>query len=73
MKSFPDYKIGVKIPGTYKVLLSSDDKEFGGESRVDTSIQHFTKPEAYSDYSNSMMVYIPCRTAIIYGRGKSTL
>ncbi|XP_061928017.1 1,4-alpha-glucan-branching enzyme isoform X2 [Apis cerana] len=68
IKSFPDYTIGVKTAGTYKILLCSDDKNFGGENRVDTNIQHFTKPESFSDYSNSMMIYIPCRTAIIYIR-----
>ncbi|XP_026302274.1 1,4-alpha-glucan-branching enzyme isoform X1 [Apis mellifera] len=68
IKSFPDYTIGVKSAGTYKILLCSDDKNFGGENRVDTNIQHFTKPESFSDYSNSMMIYIPCRTAIIYIR-----
>ncbi|XP_006612791.1 1,4-alpha-glucan-branching enzyme isoform X1 [Apis dorsata] len=68
IKSFPDYTIGIKTAGTYKILLCSDDKNFGGENRVNTNIQHFTKPESFSDYSNSMMIYIPCRTAIIYIR-----
>ncbi|XP_060819503.1 1,4-alpha-glucan-branching enzyme [Bombus pascuorum] len=68
IKSFPDYTIGVKNAGTYKVLLCSDDKDFGGENRVDTNVQHFTKPEPFSNYSNNMMIYIPCRTAIIYVR-----
>ena len=68
IKSFPDYTIGVKNAGTYKVLLCSDDKDFGGENRVDANVQHFTKPEPFSNYSNNMMIYIPCRTAIIYVR-----
>jgi len=68
VKSFPDYKIGVKNPGTYKVVLCSDDKDFGGENRVDTSVQHFTVAESFSNYSNSMMIYIPCRTAIVFAR-----
>ena len=68
VKSFPDYPVGVKTPGTYKILLCSDNKDFGGENRVDTSVQHFTIPESFSNYSNKMLIYIPCRTAIIYVR-----
>lgn len=67
-KSFPDYTVGVKTPGTYKAVLCSDDKEFGGESRVDTSVQHFTESKSFSNYANSMKIYIPCRTAIVYSR-----
>lgn len=67
-KSFPDYAVGMKTPGTYKAILCSDDKDFGGENRVDINVKHFTMPEAYSDYPNRMMIYIPCRTAIVYAR-----
>lgn len=68
-KSFADYTIGVHEPGEYKVALNSDDKEFGGEERLDTSVSHFTKPEPYSERPHRMMVYTPCRTAVIYARG----
>lgn len=67
-KSFADYPIGVKNPGTYKIVLCSDDEQFGGERRVDTNVQHFTKPEPFSAYQHKMMVYIPCRTAIVYAQ-----
>ncbi|XP_017884300.1 1,4-alpha-glucan-branching enzyme [Ceratina calcarata] len=67
-KSFPDYPVGVKTPGTYKAVLCSDAKDFGGENRVDVNVKHFTVPEAYSDYPNKMMIYIPSRTATVYAR-----
>lgn len=67
-KSFPDYKIGVRNPGTYKIVLCSDDENFGGENRVDSKVKHFTKPESFADCPHSMMMYIPCRTAIIYAQ-----
>ncbi|XP_076237133.1 1,4-alpha-glucan-branching enzyme [Calliopsis andreniformis] len=68
VKSFPDYAVALKEPGTYKIILCSDDKDFGGTSRVDTNTRHFSKPEPFSDYPHRMMVYIPCRTAIAYVR-----
>lgn len=58
----------MKNPGTYKVVLCSDDEQFGGERRVDTNVQHFTLSEPFSAYQHKMMIYIPCRTAIIYAQ-----
>ncbi|KAG7207119.1 hypothetical protein KM043_000994 [Ampulex compressa] len=68
VKSFPDYPVGINSAGTYKIVLCSDDRAFGGENRVDADVRHFTKPEGFSAYPNRMMVYIPCRTAIVYAR-----
>ncbi|OXU18210.1 hypothetical protein TSAR_003085 [Trichomalopsis sarcophagae] len=65
-KSFADYPVGVDRAGTYKVILSSDDTEYGGENRIDSKVSHFTKPEPFANRANRMFVYAPCRTAIIY-------
>ncbi|KAK0173921.1 hypothetical protein PV328_007057 [Microctonus aethiopoides] len=67
-KSFPDYPIGVPNAGTYKVVLNSDDEQFGGQSRIDSSVPHFSEPVNYANRPNKMLVYIPCRTAIVYAR-----
>ena len=32
-KSFPDYRVGIEEAGEYRVLLSSDEKMFGGASQ----------------------------------------
>ncbi|KAI4492412.1 hypothetical protein M0804_002203 [Polistes exclamans] len=68
-KSFADYTIGVRQQGAYKILLCSDNKEYGGEHRVDNNVKHFTQPEPYSGLPYRMMIYIPCRTAIVYAQG----
>ena len=68
-KSFADYTIGVYEPGEYKAALNSDDEMFGGEKRLDTSVSHFTKPEPYANRPHRMMIYTPCRTAVVYARG----
>lgn len=68
IKSFADYTIGMREQGTYKIVLSSDDSKYGGENRVDTNIKHFTKPEPYAELPSRMMIYTPCRTAVVYAR-----
>jgi 1,4-alpha-glucan branching enzyme len=71
--SFRDYKIGVQQPGKYKVVLSSDALEFGGQGRIDEDVQHFTNPEPFNSRSNSMMIYAPCRTCTVYALADSPM
>lgn len=67
-KSFPDYKVGVHEPGKYNMILDSDSAEFGGFQRLDHSVDFFTSPEDFAGRANSMMIYIPSRTGIIFAR-----
>ncbi|KAI5965404.1 GLC3 [Candida pseudojiufengensis] len=69
-QSFPDYKVGVEIPGTYEIILNSDESKFGGHDRIKDNEngkkQHFfTNDDGWNNRSNSLMVYIPSRTAIV--------
>lgn len=64
-KSFTDYRIGVELAGKYKVILSTDDKEFGGFDRIDKNVEHHTFPEGWAGRRNYMQLYIPCRVAIV--------
>ncbi|CAG9861487.1 unnamed protein product [Phyllotreta striolata] len=63
-KSFTDYRIGVEDAGTYRIVLCTDDQEFGGFGRIDKSVNFVTVPEGYSGRRNYVQVYIPSRTAI---------
>ncbi|ODV77906.1 glycoside hydrolase family 13 protein [Suhomyces tanzawaensis NRRL Y-17324] len=69
--SYPDYKIGVETPGVYQIVLNSDDDKFGGHNRIlevddkGEKLQFFTNNERWNDRSNSLMVYIPSRTALV--------
>ena len=65
-KSFTDYKLGVEKPGDYKIVLDSDDAEFGGHSRLDHSVSHLTKPDGFAGRRNSIMLYIPSRVALVF-------
>jgi len=64
-KSFTDYRIGVEVPGTYRVVLQTDTGDVGGFNRVDESTRFFTTPFAWNNRKNFTQVYIPTRTAIV--------
>lgn len=61
--SVNDYIIKVREPGKYKLILSTDDKEFGGFGRMDHNAEHFTFPVEDEHF---MQVYNVCRTACVY-------
>ncbi|BFZ04265.1 hypothetical protein BsWGS_07304 [Bradybaena similaris] len=63
--SYTDYKIGVQLPGVYKIVLDTDAEEFGGHKRLDHSVQFVTFPEPWCDRANHTFVYIPSRCAIV--------
>ncbi|VDN33256.1 unnamed protein product [Cylicostephanus goldi] len=64
-KSFPDYKVGVEVPGTYKMALNSDDEDFGGWNRLKRDSEHMTFPEGYAGRRNHLLVYAPARTCLV--------
>lgn len=64
-ESYVDYRVGVNAPGTYKIVLSTDAKRFGGFDNVDETSRYFTTPLTWNDRANFVQVYIPTRTAII--------
>src|SRR5690606_37163667 len=53
--SFTDFPIYVPWPGKYRIILDSDDAEFGGFDRQDRAIEHFT------DENQCVHLYIPSR------------
>lgn len=62
-KSFEGYFVPVGKAGEYSVVLSSDDGQFGGFSRVDTDAKY--KTFATSDGNIGFKCYLPNRTAIV--------
>ncbi|GAA5846876.1 hypothetical protein JCM9279_004476 [Rhodotorula babjevae] len=61
-QSFTDYRVGTDWAGEYKVVLSSDDKEFGGHANIDKTVKHFTTPMEWNGRKNFMQLYLPSRT-----------
>ena len=64
--SVPDYRFKVPSEGTYKIILNSDDSEFGGFNRVDNSIKYPTTKLLGEDF---VSVYLPNRTCLVLGKG----
>ncbi|CAK3854879.1 1,4-alpha-glucan-branching enzyme [Lecanosticta acicola] len=63
--SFTDYRVGVEVPGTYRVVLNTDDAAFGGLDRIRNDTRHFTTDFAWNNRKNFLQVYIPTRTAMV--------
>jgi 1,4-alpha-glucan branching enzyme len=64
-KSYPDYRVGVEQEGTYRVVLNTDSRDYGGFERIDSGTRFFTTPFAWNGRKNFTQVYIPTRTAVV--------
>jgi len=62
-KSFEGYFIPVPEKGKYKVVLSSDDSEFGGHNRVNKEYIYDAKTTPHK--WNGFKCYLPARSAIV--------
>eukprot|EP01114_Cavostelium_apophysatum_P006914 TRINITY_DN1849_c0_g1_i1.p1 TRINITY_DN1849_c0_g1~~TRINITY_DN1849_c0_g1_i1.p1 ORF type:complete len:769 (+),score=190.37 TRINITY_DN1849_c0_g1_i1:110-2416(+) len=65
-QSYTDYAIGISHPGKYKIVLNSDTEEFGGHNRITKFDEYFSQPEEQHGMKHRLMVYIPCRTALVF-------
>lgn len=57
-KSFTDFTIYCKS-NKYKIILNSDDAQFGGFGRVDNTLEYFS-------VDGVLRVYLPARTALVF-------
>ena len=49
-------------PGEYRVVLSTDAEEFGGQNRIDTQMIYRA---GETPFGTGLQVYLPCRTAVV--------
>jgi 1,4-alpha-glucan branching enzyme len=63
--SYSDYRVGVDVPGTYRIVLNTDAKSFGGHGNVADDTRFFTTPMEWNGRKNWTHVYVPSRTAIV--------
>ena len=63
-KSFENYFVPVEEGGFYSVILSTDDKNFGGFERVDKEYKY--KAEITADGRLGFFCYLPSRTATVF-------
>ncbi|KAF8622102.1 hypothetical protein AX15_007239 [Amanita polypyramis BW_CC] len=66
--SFTDYRVGVEEPGKYHIVLSSDEKQFGGFDNVSLRSSFFTTPMEWNGRKNWLQVYIPSRACIVLAK-----
>ena len=64
-ESFADYRVGVEVAGTYRVVIDTDEPAFGGFGDVAHETRYFTTDFGWNGRSNFLQVYIPTRTAIV--------
>nr|CDS27499.1 expressed protein [Hymenolepis microstoma] len=63
-KSYTGYRTGVETAGTYKIILNSDAKKYGGFDRIDESIPMPATCERWDNRCCSVYVYIPSRVCL---------
>ncbi|KAK3672890.1 alpha-1,4-glucan branching enzyme [Recurvomyces mirabilis] len=63
--SFTDYRVGVDVPGTYRIVMNSDKPGFGGLGRIDEGGRFFTTDFGWNGRGNFLQVYLPTRTAVV--------
>ncbi|XP_073673467.1 1,4-alpha-glucan-branching enzyme [Garra rufa] len=63
--SYSNYRVAVGPPGKYKIKLDSDEIQYGGHGRLDHNTEFFSEQMEFNNRPNSMLVYIPCRSAIV--------
>ncbi len=70
-RSFEGYRLPVQMPGTYHVLLSTDDRVFGGFDRIDTSCRYTTETITDTNRCAGFLCYLPSRSALVLKRERS--
>jgi 1,4-alpha-glucan branching enzyme len=65
--SYTDYGLAVDA-GKYTTLLCSDQPEFGGFDRFDTTVVHRSQVEKSFGLKHNLKLYLPSRTAIVLVR-----
>lgn len=55
-QSFADYRVGVEVEGPYEVVLSSDEKRFGGFENLLAGGRYETTPMEWNGRKNWMHV-----------------
>ena len=59
--SYTDYQFDVPA-GKYTTVLNTDNPAFGGDNRIDESVEHFTQ---YTGKENLLSLYIPARIGMV--------
>ena len=65
--SFTDY--GIPLPeGKFRIVLNTDDTNFGGNGLVANSILYYSRPDQYTAPKQMLKLYLPARSALVLQR-----
>ncbi|KAM8976349.1 1,4-alpha-glucan-branching enzyme [Pelodytes ibericus] len=64
-KSFTGYRVAVNLPGKYMIALDTDASDYGGHQRINHTTEFFTESIPFNNRPYSVLVYIPCRVALV--------
>lgn len=67
-ESFPAYAFGVPHAGAYRIVLSSDDAEFGGFGRIARDMDYNTAAQSMHGHEQCLRAYLCSRTAVVFRR-----
>lgn len=70
-RSYPDYHVGMPRPGDYRLVLNSDDPDFGGHGAVARDQLYPWQQVRWHDRPQSIQVYVPARTALVLAPAES--
>lgn len=65
--SIPDYEFPVTDPGDYRIVLNTDNPEFGGHGRIDDETLFISRYNAENS-THSLKIYNTNRTALVLSR-----
>jgi len=63
--SYTDYRVGVDVPGVYRIVIDTDAKEYGGLGRNAKDTRFFTTDFSWNGRKNFTQVYLPTRSALV--------
>ncbi|KAI1622105.1 1,4-alpha-glucan-branching enzyme [Exophiala viscosa] len=64
-KSFTDYRVGVEHGGVYRIIIDTDDPQYGGLGRNAKDTRFFTTDMPWNGRKNFTQVYLPTRSALV--------
>jgi 1,4-alpha-glucan branching enzyme len=66
-RAFTDYGILV-APGKYRIVLDTDDKNFGGFGNIDHAVNYYPQRMGGVSGTNWLKLYLPPRVALVFKR-----
>lgn len=59
-QAYTDYRVGIEEAGNYHVVLSSDDKQYGGFENIDVNVKYVTTAMDWNGRKNWLQVCFDC-------------